>query len=106
MEKINLAPLVLDKLKELSKKLYEDEYFGFIEDSENYVQNLREFIFSIPSLKRRLTANNKFGSFYCKYKHNHKTTWYATFDIEDDFYLIKNITNNHSPDYPNFIANF
>lgn len=75
MEKINLAPLVLDKLKEISKKLYENEYFGFIEDSENYVQNLREFVFCIPTLKHKITTNNKFGAFYCKYKCNHKTTW-------------------------------
>jgi hypothetical protein len=105
MEKINVTPLVLDKLKELSKQLYEKEYFGFIEDAENYVQNLRVFIFSIPNLQRKSTTNNKYGSYYCKYKHNHKTTWYITFDIEDDCYLIKNITNNHSADYPNFVTN-
>jgi hypothetical protein len=104
MEKISLAPLVLEKLKELTTKLYEEEYFGFLEDSENYVQNLRIFIFSIPSLKRKFTANKKFGLYYCKFKYNHKTTWYVSFDIEDDLYLVKNITNNHSADYPNFIA--
>jgi hypothetical protein len=105
MEKVKLSSFVSEKLKELSKTLYDNEYFGFLEDSEMYVEYLKEFIYSIPTLKRKRTANPKNGVFYCKYKHNHKTTWYASFDIQNDFYLVKNITNNHSTDYSDFIAN-
>jgi hypothetical protein len=43
---------------------------------------------------------------YCKYKPNRNTTWYVFFDVENDVYLIKNIVNNHSKDYPLYISGF
>jgi hypothetical protein len=94
MAKIILDDLVILKLKELGEILYEDEYFGFVEDALEYADYL----------KHKRTSYTKYGSYYCKYKHNHKTTWYITFDVEDDTYLILNITNNHSADYPKFIS--
>ncbi len=104
MEKIILDDLVKTKLRELTSTLFEDEYFGFVSDAENYVNTILDFIFTIPTLKHKRTLYTKYGSYYCKYKHNHKTTWYITFDVEDDTYLIQNITNNHSADYPKFIS--
>jgi hypothetical protein len=100
MAEIKLSPLAATKLDELIDTLYEDEYFGFFESSLEYVQNLRNFIFSIDTLKIKNTSINKYGNFYCKYKHNNKTTWYVLFDKINDNYLVNNITNNHSPDYP------
>ncbi len=104
MEKIIYSPLFISIVKELSTKLFENEYFGFVVDAEEYVNNILDFIDTIPSLKHKRTLNTKYGLYYIKYKHNHKTTWYITFDIEEEIYLIKYITNNHSADYPKFIS--
>ncbi len=104
MEEVILLPSVKDKLKNLVFVLYEKEYFSFIENAENYVIAIYDFIYTIPSLKRRRTKNKKHGEYYCKYKPNKKTTWYITFDTEDDIYLVRNITNNHSKDYTRFIS--
>jgi hypothetical protein len=49
MEKIILDDLVKIKLRELTSTLFEEEYFGFVFDAENYVNNIVDFIFS-PSL--------------------------------------------------------
>ena len=103
MAEIKLSSLVAAKLNGLIFILYENEYFGFFESSLDYVQNLKDFIFSIPTLKFKQTINKQYGNFYCKYKHNTKTTWYVIFDIMDDKYLINNITNNHSVEYSNLI---
>lgn len=103
MDQIIISSHVEFTLKKISKKLYDDEYFAFVEDAENYVQKLRKFFLSIPKQKARKTLNKKFGTFYCRYKYNHKTTWYIGFDMEDDIYLIKFVTNNHSADYPKFV---
>ncbi len=100
MAEIRFSPLLLNKLDELIKTLFNEAYFGFFESSEDYVNNLIDFIYSIPSLKYKPTIDNQFGTFYCKYKHNSKTTWYITFDIEEEFYIMQNIINNHSADYP------
>jgi hypothetical protein len=100
MTEIKLSALVELKLDELVDTIYEVEYFGFFESSLEYVQNLRVFIFSIDKEKHKETRIKKYGSFYCKYKHNTKATWYILFDKLDDKYIINNITNNHSPDYP------
>jgi hypothetical protein len=104
MGKVIVSEFVEYSLKKITKALYENEYFAYIEDSENYVQNLREFFLSIPEQKARKIVNKRYGNFYCKYKHNNKTTWYVGFDTEDDVYLIKFLTNNHSSDYPKFIS--
>jgi hypothetical protein len=100
MEQINLSPFLLKKLDELVKTLFKEEYFGFYESSEDYVNNIIDFIYTIPSIKYRKTSKNIYGNLFCKYKHNDKTTWYILFDKLDNNYIINNITNNHSVDYP------
>lgn len=32
------------------------------------------------------------------------TTWYATFDKENEYFIIRNVINNHTKDYPDFIS--
>ena len=83
--------------------LFKNEYFGFEENPVEYVLNIVKFIYTIPSLKKKLIRFNKYGNWYCSYKHNSKTTWYITFDVEDGIYLITHITNNHTADYPKYI---
>jgi hypothetical protein len=100
MGKIKFSNSFLYKLEELVKALYKNGYFGFLESSENYVSNIIDFIYTIPSLKKKATGSKRYGAFYCKYKHNNKTTWYITFDLEEDTLIIQDITNNHSSEYP------
>ena len=104
MEEIILDDLVKLQLRELALTLFNEEYFGFVTDAEDYVNIIVDFIFTIPTIKHKQTSFTKYGSYYCKYKHNSKTTWYIVFDVQDDVYLIKFITNNHSADYPKFIS--
>jgi hypothetical protein len=105
MEEVIILQEVEDKIFNLIETLYKNEYFGFVESAELYVLNIIDFIYSIPTLKRKPTADSKLGHFYCTYKHNDKTSWYISFDMEDGLYNIKNVTNNHSKDYPRFIKN-
>lgn len=105
MEKIIVSNLVKEKLDELIKILYKEEYFGFKQSAEDYVHNIIEFIYAVPTLRRKNTKDINYGTFYCTYKHSYNTSWYITFDVEDETYLIKNIANNHSRDYAEFIGN-
>ena len=104
MEKIILLPEVIEKLNELINTLYKKEYFSFIENSFNYVEAIYDFIYTIPTLPYKETANNKFGGYYCSYKANRNTTWYITFDKKDDRFVIQYITNNYTEEYPYFIS--
>ncbi len=104
MEKIIIETRLYDELDELVQKLYDKEYFGFLESAEKYIHKMYDFINTIPNLKAKLTKRNKFGKYYCTFKANINTSWYIIFDVEDDVYLISFITNNHSPNYPAYIG--
>ena len=99
MEKIIILPELAYKLTDLINRLYKDEYFGFMDSARDYVSIIFDFIYTIPDQHRKRTKNPALGFWYCKYKHNHNTTWYITFDLEDDIFLIKDITNNHTEEY-------
>jgi len=103
MEEVNILPSVRLMLDELVEILYDEEYFGFLDSCYNYLDNIYNFIDTIPTLKKKPTKRNKYGKWYCAYKHNSKTTWYITFDVEDGVYLVTHITNNHTTDYPKYI---
>jgi hypothetical protein len=98
-----IKPEVVDYLTELINVLYKEEYFGFFESSLEYVDKIIDFIFEIPQAKPKLTKKNRFGNYYCTYKPNKNTSWYIVFDVEDNIYLVKLITNNHSSYYPIYI---
>lgn len=85
------------------RKTIQKEYFGFKQSAKDYVDFIVDFMFTIPTLKYKSTLNPKYGTYYCTYKHNAKTSWYICFDVEGNLYNIKNITNNHSADYPKYI---
>lgn len=102
-KKVIISEDVREKLIDLIDILIENDYFSFKENAHNYVEEIIAFIYSIPELRRKPTKHNRFGNYYCKFKPNRKTTWFATFDIQDDVFLIKNIINNHTSDYNRFI---
>jgi hypothetical protein len=106
VEKVIISAYADSKLLELVDILYTHEYFGFRVDAKNYVDEIYNFIYTIPSIKYKTATNKTKGAFYCKYKPNRNTTWYVFFDIKNDIYLIKNIVNNHSKDYPLYISGF
>jgi hypothetical protein len=105
MEKIVISAKVRITLDELVDILYYDEYFSYKKRAQNYVNNLYDFILTIPTFRFKTTPDKKYGSYYCSYKHNAKTSWYFLFDIVEYTYFIKNITNNHSENYVKFIGN-
>ncbi len=104
MGQIIVKPAVRDSLNSLVYILYKEEYFGFIESAKKYVVSIYEFIDTIPYQRCKRCVNNKYGTYYCRYQPNRKTSWYIGFEVEDDIYLIKFITNNHSNDYADFIS--
>ncbi len=106
MEKIVISSKVRTTLDELIETLYNEEYFSYKKSARDYVNNLYDFILTIPTLPHKTIVNKKYGAYYCCYKHNTKTSWYFIFDIKDDTYFIKNITNNHNKNYVKFIGFF
>jgi hypothetical protein len=106
MEKIKIENRVYAELTDLIDILYAEDYFGFLISTEEYVINIFNFIYTIPTLKYKPTYKNLFCSFYVSYKANKNTTWYIMFDIKNDIYLVSFITNNHSYNYPRLITGF
>jgi hypothetical protein len=104
VEKIILLPEVILQLNNLIKTLYEKEYFGFIDSAFDYTDSIYNFIFKIPNSPYKKTYNNKLGAYFSSYKANRNTTWYISFDIYNDKFIIQNITNNHSADYAYVIS--
>lgn len=103
MGKIIFSSLAQNKLLHLFDVLLEKEYFSFQDSAADYVNNIEKFVFSIASQQHCPINIKEYGSLCIKYKANKRTTWYITFDKENDVYLIKNIINNHTPDYPAFL---
>lgn len=102
MGQIVVLPEAQKKLDELLFILTV-KYFSYMENAEEYVNNLHDFIETIPHKKYRKTNISKYGAWYCKYKPNNHTTWYFTFDTDGKRFIIRNIFNNHTKDYPRFI---
>ncbi len=103
MEKVRILHNVRLEIDDYITLFFDEEYFSYFESSEEYVNKIYNFIYTIPTLRYKQTKNNRHGLYYCSYKANTNTTWYIVFDKEDDFYLIRFITNNHSQNYPVYI---
>ncbi len=88
--KISIDPLPDQKLKNLIDILLEEGYFAVEANAFNYVQGIYDFIDTIP---RQVPGKlkNAGGDYCCQYKPNRQTTWYIIFDIENDYYLIRDI---------------
>ncbi len=98
-----LAERVVTRLSELVNILVQKGYFTYWENAENYVDVLQQFAFSIPTQTRRLCKNSRHGKWYCTYKANKHTKWYFTFDTDEELYIVRNVMNNHTPEYPSYI---
>lgn len=90
---------VIDFLDDLVFKLYKDEYFGFLDSSNDFVAKIVAFIDDnievFPSRKSPFELLY-LGSNYIFYKSNQRTTWYIFFENLDDNYLITSIINSNS----------
>jgi len=99
--KVAYHPLVIDYLEQLTFKLFEKEYFGFYSTACEYVDNMIDFISSNIHLSRHYKASSHFNNhgnnlMYFTYQPNKQTTWYIFFNVNDNRYLIRYITNNHA----------
>jgi hypothetical protein len=103
MEKVKILNSVRLEIDGYITLFYDEEYFGFLESSEEYVIKIYDFIYTIPTVRKKKTKNNRYGEYYCSYKANTNTTWYIVFDKYDDDYLVRFITNNHSREYAVYI---
>ena len=78
-------------------------YFHIFENAEQYVNNIYNFIQTIPAQQHYPVQNSRHGKYYSRYKANMHTTYYIVFDIMDEVYYVSNIFNNHSRDYNIYI---
>lgn len=99
MEKIIFENSVLEYFDNLFFALFEDEYFGFPESAQNYIDKIVGFVVSsISSFPHRKIPKSLqyLGLNYIFYKPNARTTWYVFFEKRDQSYLITAIINNNS----------
>ena len=92
---------VLNYFDTLIFVIFEDEYFGFVESSEQYINRIVDFIHSnidsFPSKKTPIQLQ-KFGRNYIFYKINPRTTWYIFFVKYNNDYFVTHLMNNHCED--------
>ena len=92
---------VLEYFDDLIYALFEDEYFGFVESSETYVNKIIDFIYenhqTFPS-KETSYKLQSLGRNYMFYKINARTTWFIFFEKKGAIFLVTNIINNHCKD--------
>lgn len=99
MEKVIFEKVVLEYFDALVFSLFEDEYFGFPESAQKYVDKIVDFIISNISTfphKRTPSTLQHLGSNYIFYNTNSRTTWYIFFEKGNQNYLITRIVNNYS----------
>ena len=100
MEKaeVKFKPEIVTYLNKLVLKLFEAQYFGFMESAIKYKDELIDYIESnISIFPKKITPLylTKYGSYYMFYKTNKRTTWYIFYEKENNKYLVTFITNNH-----------
>ncbi len=90
---------VSEYLDDLVYNLYDNEYFGFVDSSEVFVDKLIDFIYEnigkYPSYKTPIEIKY-LGENYSFYKSTQRTTWYVFFEEKNNNYVITNILNNNS----------
>ena len=103
--KVTVLPRVLNYLENLVLILYEKEYFGFMETSSNYVQELLDNIeTTLPILSSKPAPKyfEKYGKNmeYAVLRKSKHTQWYVFFKVYkkdgEDLYQVHYIANNHT----------
>jgi hypothetical protein len=101
--KILALPEVRQYFYELSKILYNNDYFGHLESAEKYIDELFADIENNLHHKQKKKAPeyfSKYGNnlYYAVFKKNNTTQWYVFFEtyVEQQTYVITYIGNNHT----------
>ncbi|MBX3162930.1 MAG: hypothetical protein KF900_00485 [Bacteroidetes bacterium] len=99
-EVIHITRQLVFYLNDLVDTLYKEEYFGFEESAHEYVERIRNSIYTDLA---KLTHHEapaelkRYGKYYVKIKGSKRTMWYVFFDKIDNRYIVGFITNNHVP---------
>jgi len=100
-----ILPEVRQYFYELSYLLYQKNYFGFLDASERYVEELvLDITNNLPTKLHKPAPEyfNKYGRNmkYASFIKNKRTTWYAFFTKYNlngkIIYLVRYIANNHT----------
>jgi hypothetical protein len=91
---------VEEYLRKLIEILYSKGCFGFKDSAYQYVDALIDEIDTTIAIKPSKSAPeyfSKYGKqlFYAAFTKNRNTTWYVFFNVENDIYFIRYISNNH-----------
>lgn len=79
----------IESTDDLIRILYIKNYFGFLEDAENYVDRIYDFIRdNITTYPARISPADlqKYGEKYLLYIPNTNTTWYIFYRLKDSVY--------------------
>lgn len=98
LEKVIIEKSVMDYFDDLIFKLFEEEYFGFLDASLNYVDKILDFLLkNLPDTPYKISPSKlvSYGRHYNFYKANDTTTWYIFFEIKDEKFVVRKILNNH-----------
>ena len=102
--KIVAIPKVQQYLESLKKILFEDEYFGFEDTAQKYVDDLFEDIkTNLPTHQHKPAPKyfDKYGKgmYYAVFRKSKNTQWYVFFipykEKGETIFLIRYIANNH-----------
>ncbi|QOW09624.1 hypothetical protein Q73A0000_04205 [Kaistella flava (ex Peng et al. 2021)] len=93
----------ISQLDHLAKILYIKQYFSYLEDVDNYIDEIYDVIEN--NIENSISQNapepfRKFGKYFLSYKVNKHAYWYVFFDQKDNHFIINHILNNHSQDFP------
>ena len=89
----------IDITDDLIRILYQQNYFGFIDEAEDYVDRIYDFIrdnISTRQAKNTPTNLKQYGERYICYIANQRTSWYIFFTHRNGIYYVDFITNNHT----------
>jgi len=99
------APKVLLYFEDLIVILYNEEYFGFLETSKRYINELIDDILTTLPVKLHKPAPEYFDKYgknmeYAVFRKNKNTFWYVFFtkykEKGETIYLIRYIGNNYT----------
>jgi hypothetical protein len=104
MNNVIFARKVLEYFEDLVVVLFSMGYFGFLEASKKYVDELVDDILTTLPKRLHKPAPKYFDKYgkdmkYAVFKKNKHTSWYAFFETYMDkgeiYYLVRYIANNH-----------